>query len=352
MDAHTDAHDEAPADAPDTAAGPDASNDDSNGHEAHLGQQDIRTAKLAARRAAGETEPYRWPVDQSLADLRAAHGDLAPDTVTGEEVHVAGRLTGLRRQGGLSFGTLRDRSGTIQLFVDTAVVGHDAHVAIDDLDRGDWVGVRGTVMTTKRGELSIRVDECALLAKALRPPAGGHHGLADVETRYRQRYADLEVNERTREIFRIRHAAVHAIRNHLAEKGFTEVEGPVLQSIQGGASARPFVTHHNALDLDMYLRIALELHLKRLIVGGMERVFELGRVFRNEGVDTRHNPEFTMLEAYQAFADYHDMMDLTEGMVVAAAHAALGPDEATSRCATRARRSTSGRRGPGSASPT
>ena len=185
-------------------------------------------------------------------------------------------------------------------------------------------------MTTKRGELSIRVDECALLAKALRPPAGGHHGLADVETRYRQRYADLEVNERTREIFRIRHAAVHAIRNHLAEKGFTEVEGPVLQSIQGGASARPFVTHHNALDLDMYLRIALELHLKRLIVGGMERVFELGRVFRNEGVDTRHNPEFTMLEAYQAFADYHDMMDLTEGMVVAAAHAALG-DELTVR---------------------
>ena len=185
-------------------------------------------------------------------------------------------------------------------------------------------------MTTKRGELSIRVDECALLAKALRPPAGGHHGLADVETRYRQRYADLEVNERTREIFRIRHAAVHAIRHHLAEKGFTEVEGPVLQSIQGGASARPFVTHHNALDLDMYLRIALELHLKRLIVGGMERVFELGRVFRNEGVDTRHNPEFTMLEAYQAFADYHDMMDLTEGMVVAAAHAALG-DELTVR---------------------
>ncbi|WP_433784967.1 lysine--tRNA ligase [Actinomycetospora sp. CA-101289] len=319
MDAPTDAHDE-------TDPGAQAPPEDGPDHGVHLGQQDIRAAKLAARRAAGETEPYRWPVDHAVADIRSAHADLAPDTVTGDRVCVAGRLTGLRRQGGLSFGTLRDRSGAIQLFVDTAVVGHDAHAAIDDLDRGDWVGVRGTVMTTRRGELSIRVDECALLAKALRPPAGGHHGLADVETRYRQRYADLEVNERTREIFRIRHAAVRAIREHLAGEGFTEVEGPVLQSIQGGASARPFVTHHNALDLDMYLRIALELHLKRLIVGGMERVFELGRVFRNEGVDTRHNPEFTMLEAYQAFADYHDMMDLTEGMVVAAAHAALGDD--------------------------
>ncbi|MHC1561846.1 lysine--tRNA ligase [Actinomycetospora sp. C-140] len=299
-------------------------------HLTHLGQQELRAAKLAARRAAGETEPYRWPVDHAIAEIRDEHTDLPPDTVTDVRVQIAGRLTGLRRQGGLSFGTLRDRTGTIQLFVDTAVVGHDVHAAIDDLDRGDWVGVAGVVMTTRRGELSIRVEEAALLAKALRPPAGGHHGLTDVETRYRQRYADLQVNERTREIFRIRHAAVHAIRSHLADQGFTEVEGPVLQSIQGGASARPFVTHHNALDLDMYLRIALELHLKRLIVGGMERVFEIGRVFRNEGVDTRHNPEFTMLEAYQAFADYHDMMDLTEGMVTAAARAALG-DELTVR---------------------
>ena len=156
------------------------------------------------------------------------------------------------------------------------------------------------------------------------PPPDKHRGLTDVETRYRQRYVDLEANERTREIFRVRHAAIHAIRSHLNGLGFTEVEGPVLQTIQGGASARPFVTHHNALDIDLYLRIALELHLKRLIVGGLERVFEIGRVFRNEGIDTRHNPEFTMLEAYQAFADYHDMMDLTEGLVRAAAKAALG----------------------------
>jgi lysyl-tRNA synthetase len=208
------------------------------------------------------------------------------------------------------------------------VLGAERHHAFDDLDRGDWVGVEGTVMTTRRGELSVRVERFALLGKALREPPDKHRGLTDVETRYRQRYVDLEVNERTREIFRIRHTAVRAIRGHLEDRGFTEVEGPVLQSIQGGASARPFVTHHNALDIDLYLRIALELHLKRLIVGGMERVFEIGRVFRNEGIDTRHNPEFTMLEAYQAFADYHDMMDLVEGMVLAAARAALGPDDA------------------------
>ncbi len=164
----------------------------------------------------------------------------------------------------------------------------------------------------------------ALLGKALLEAPDKYRGLTDVETRYRQRYVDLAANERTREIFRIRHTAIRAIRRHLEDRGFTEVEGPVLQSIQGGASARPFVTHHNALDLDMYLRIALELHLKRLIVGGLERVFEIGRVFRNEGIDTRHNPEFTMLEAYQAFADYHDMMDLVEGMILAAARAALG----------------------------
>ena len=209
-------------------------------HLTHLGQQELRAAKLAARRAAGETEPYRWPVgggqNAALGDIRTAHADLAPDTVTDEEVTVAGRLTGLRRQGGLSFGTLRDRTGAIQLFVDTAVVGHDAHDAFDDLDRGDWVGVRGRVMTTRRGELSLRVDECALLAKALRPPAGGHHGLADVETRYRQRYADLQVNERTREIFRVRHAAVHAIRTHLADQGFTVLRA---RSCRASRAGRP-----------------------------------------------------------------------------------------------------------------
>ena len=293
-------------------------------HEAPpSGQREQRLDKLAAARAAGRV-PYRYPVDHTAADIRACHGELAPDVRTTEQVRLAGRLELIRRQGGLTFAVLRDRTGTIQLFVDTAVLGADDHHAFDELDRGDWIGVEGTVLTTRRGELSVGVQSFALLGKALLPAPDKHHGLSDVETRYRQRYVDLAANDRTREIFRIRHTAIRAIRRHLEDLHFTEVEGPVLQSIQGGATARPFVTHHNALDQDMYLRIALELHLKRLIVGGLDRVFEIGRVFRNEGIDTRHNPEFTMLEAYQAFADYHDMMDLVEGMILAAARAALG----------------------------
>ncbi|MGY1604754.1 lysine--tRNA ligase [Geodermatophilus sp. SYSU D00815] len=290
-------------------------------------QREHRLEKLRALRARGiDAYPYRFPTDASAGGLRTTYAALPPDVRTADRVRIAGRLEAVRRQGFLTFATLRDRTGAIQLFVDTEVLGADRHAEFDDADRGDWIGVEGTVMTTRRGELSVCVEDFAVLGKALRAPPDAHAGLTDVETRYRQRYADLEANERTREIFRIRFAAVRAIRRHLEDAGFTEVEGPVLQSIQGGASARPFVTHHNALDLDLYLRIALELHLKRLIVGGLERVFEIGRVFRNEGIDTRHNPEFTMLEAYQAFADYHDMMDLTEGMVTAAARAALGDD--------------------------
>ncbi len=288
-------------------------------------QRGRRSGVLRAARERGAV-PYRYPTDHDCAGLRARHGGLGPDTRTGERVRIAGRLDLVRRQGGLTFAVLRDRTGTIQLFVDTAVLGAAEHHHFDELDRGDWVGAEGTVLTTRRGELSVRVESFALLGKTLLDAPDKHRGLADVETRYRQRYVDLAANERTREIFRVRHTAIRAIRHHLEDRGFTEVEGPVLGSIQGGASARPFVTHHNALDLDMYLRIALELHLKRLIVGGLERVFEIGRVFRNEGIDTRHNPEFTMLEAYQAFADYHDMMDLVEGMILAAARAALGDD--------------------------
>jgi lysyl-tRNA synthetase, class II len=268
--------------------------------------------------------PYRYSTDHSVAQIREAYPDLKPDQLTTDRVRIAGRLTLVRRQGGLTFAVLRDRTGEIQLFVDTAVLGAELHREFDSCDRGDWVGVEGVVMTTRRGELSVHVESFALLAKAMLPQPDKRHGLTDVETRYRQRYLDLEANARTREIFRIRHTAIRALRHYLEERGFTEVEGPVLQTIQGGASARPFVTRHNALDIDMYLRIALELHLKRLIVGGMERVFEIGRVFRNEGIDTRHNPEFTMLEAYQAFADYHDMMELTEGLISHAAHEALG----------------------------
>jgi lysyl-tRNA synthetase len=288
-------------------------------------QRERRRQTVAAARTAGRV-PYRYQVDHTAAQVRAGHGGLGPDVRTTDRVRLAGRLELIRRQGGLTFAALRDRTGTIQLFLDTTVLGADGHRAFDDLDRGDWVGVEGTVLTTRRGELSVGVETFALLGKALLEAPAKHRGLTDVETRYRQRYVDLAANERTREIFRIRHTTIRAIRRHLEDRGFTEVEGPVLQSIQGGAAARPFVTHHNALDLDMYLRIALELHLKRLIVGGLERVFEIGRVFRNEGIDTRHNPEFTMLEAYQAFADYQDMMDLVEAMIVAAARAALGDE--------------------------
>ncbi|MGY1706620.1 lysine--tRNA ligase [Geodermatophilus sp. SYSU D00697] len=288
-------------------------------------QRAHRLAKLEALQARGVAAyPYRYPTDATVADIRAAHPGLGPDVRTTDRVRIAGRVELIRRQGFLTFATLRDRTGAVQLFVDSSVLGAARHAEFDDVDRGDWVGAEGTVMTTRRGELSVCVEDFAVLGKALLEPPDKHRGLPDVETRYRQRYADLEVNERTREVFRIRHTAVRAIRRHLEDRGFTEVEGPVLQTIQGGASARPFVTHHNALDLDLYLRIALELHLKRLIVGGLERVFEIGRVFRNEGIDTRHNPEFTMLEAYEAFADYTDMMDLTEGLVTAAARAALG----------------------------
>jgi lysyl-tRNA synthetase, class II len=299
------------------------SDTDVHGHRAD--QREHRLQKLAAARD-GQELPYRYPTDRSAAQIRAVHGGLGPDEHTADHVRIAGRVDLIRRHGGLTFAVLRDRTGTVQLFVDTAVLGAGRHFAFDELDRGDWVGVEGTVLTTRRGELSVCVEDFGLLGKALLEAPDKHRGLSDVETRYRQRYVDLAANERTREIFRIRHAAIRAIRLHLEERGFTEVEGPVLQTIQGGASARPFVTHHNALDLDMYLRIALELHLKRLIVGGMERVFEIGRVFRNEGIDTRHNPEFTMLEAYQAFADYHDIMDLVEGVIVAAARMSLGDE--------------------------
>ena len=280
-------------------------------------QREQRLAKLDAMRAAGvEPYPVRFDVTATAGSIRAEHGELPAGESTDVRVRIAGRLLLLRRQGKLSFATLQDRDGTIQLFVSTNQLGDERHKEFDHLDRGDWVGVEGTVMATRRGELSVAVESWELLAKAVRPLPDKWHGLADVDTRYRQRYVDLVVNDEARRIALARIETIAALRRHLTERRFREVEGPVLQTIQGGATARPFVTHHNALGQDMYLRIALELHLKRLIVGGLDRVFEIGRVFRNEGVDTTHNPEFTMLEAYQAFGDYHDMMDLVEGLVV------------------------------------
>ncbi len=287
--------------------------------------RDRRVAKLEARRAGGaDPYPFRYDRTHTAADLRAKYGELTAGTETDDRANVAGRLILIRRQGKLTFATLRDRTGDIQLFVSRAVVGEEDQRAFDDLDRGDVIGAEGTIMTTRKGELSVKVDRFELLAKALRPLPEKWHGLSDIDTRFRQRYVDLIVNEDARRVFEIRHAVVSSIRRTLSDRGFIEVEGPMLQLEPGGAHARPFTTYHNALDQDMYLRIALELHLKRLIVGGLERVFEIGRVFRNEGLSTRHNPEFTMLEAYQAFADYTDMMELTQTLLVNAAADALG----------------------------
>ncbi|MGZ4802799.1 MAG: lysine--tRNA ligase, partial [Acidimicrobiia bacterium] len=285
---------------------------------------DRRFAKVEKLRAAGlEPYPVRFERDRTVGELRAEFSDLGPGEETEVSVRVAGRLLLIRRQGKLTFGTLRDGTGELQLFVSQKVIGPEGHDAFDDLDLGDWVGVEGTVMTTRKGELSVKVREFTLLSKALRP-LPKWHGLSDVDTRYRQRYADLIVNDRAREVFEIRFSTLNAIRAFLAARGFVEVEGPVLHEQAGGATARPFFTHHNALDLELVLRVALELHLKRLIVGGLEKVFEIGRVFRNEGLSTRHNPEFTMLELYEAFVDYRDIMVLTEEMVAHAAQAAIG----------------------------
>jgi lysyl-tRNA synthetase len=283
-----------------------------------------RRAKLAQLRADGhDPVAYQFDADHSAAAVTAAAAELSAGQRTEVAVRVAGRLMLIRCHGGLLFGVVQDRTGSIQVFVDRSAVGPELFARIRDLDRGDWVGVTGTVMRTDRGEPSVALTDVVLLGKAVRPPPDKDKGLTDPEIRYRQRYVDLMTNERTRHIFETRRRVITTIRRHLEDRGYWEVEGPMLQSIQGGALARPFITHHNALDIDMYLRIALELHLKRLIVGGMERVFELGRVFRNEGIDVRHNPEFTMLEAYQAYADYTEMMDLVESMVVAAATVAL-----------------------------
>jgi lysyl-tRNA synthetase, class II len=222
------------------------------------------------------------------------------------------------------FADLRDQSETLQLLAERDDLGEQGERDFAELDRGDWIGVEGTVEVSRKGELSVRVRSFALLSKALRPLPEKHRGLIDVDTRLRQRYLDLIVNPETRRVFDIRARVIAAVRRVLEERGFTEIETPVLDVQAGGAAARPFVTHHNALDLDMYLRIALELPLKRCVVGGVERVFEIGRVFRNEGLDSRHNPEFTLLEAYQALADYHDIMELVESILSEAAKEAIG----------------------------
>jgi len=266
--------------------------------------------------------PYRYDKTAHAGELHAKHADLEPGAETGEIVSVAGRLMLRREQGKLTFGTLQDATGRIQLFARANTTPD--YERFTQLSLGDWIGVRGQVMTTRKGELSVSVDEWTVLAEATRPFPDKWHGITDPDMRYRQRYVDLWVTDEARRTFEIRHKVMKEIRSFLDGRGFVEVETPLLHPIPGGATARPFVTHHNTLDVDLYLRIAPELYLKRLVVGGMERVFELGRVFRNEGMSTRHNPEFTMLELYQAYADWTDMQEITESLVSHLAQSILG----------------------------
>jgi lysyl-tRNA synthetase class 2 len=248
------------------------------------------------------------------------------ETLDGQSVSVAGRLKSRRGQGKIAFADLWDDSGKLQIVAQLDVLG-DAMNAWLALDLGDIVGAEGTVFKTRRGEVSLQISSFVLLATSLQPPPEKYHGLSNVETRYRQRYADLIANEEVAALFRKRSGIVRAMREFLDARSFLEVETPMMQPIAGGAAARPFITHHNTLDMPLYLRIAPELYLKRLVVGGLERVYEINRNFRNEGIDTRHNPEFTMMELYQAYADYHDMMELTENMLAYIAEKVNGTTE-------------------------
>jgi lysyl-tRNA synthetase class 2 len=282
-----------------------------------------RRAKLDRLRVEGiEPFPHAFPGVQPIAAIHATHGDLPAGEDSTERYRVAGRLHARRGQGRMAFLDLDDRSGRIQLQAKVDVLGEQAMERLLDLDLGDIIGVDGLAFRSKRGELTLRVEDFAVLAKSLRPPPDKFHGLHDVETRFRHRELDLIASEEARELFITRARIVSAIRAYLDEEGFVEVETPVLQPLYGGAMARPFTTHHNALDRDFYLRIATELYLKRLIVGGLERVYELGKDFRNEGISYKHNPEFTMVEWYEAYSDYEDQMRRVEELLPRVAGAA------------------------------
>ena len=285
----------------------------------------VRREKMEAFKELGVAPfGHRYEVTDYAEDIKKNNDGLEGDE-EGPEVNIAGRLMAIRGHGKASFCTLNDRTGNIQVYFKIDVLGEEKYKQqFRKLDIGDIVGIRGVVFKTHRGEVTVRVEDFELLSKSLRPLPEKFHGLQDVDIRYRQRYLDLIMNQDVRETFRRRTKTINSIREYLDERGYLEVETPVLSTIAGGAAARPFITHHNTLDIDLYLRIATELNLKRLIVGGLDRVYEIGRIFRNEGMDVRHNPEFTSIEFYQAFADYTDMMDLTEGIVVNAAMKVLG----------------------------
>ena len=282
----------------------------------------VRLEKMDALRERG-VDPFghRFDITHHINEIIDQKDALVE---SGKEVKIAGRIMAKRGQGKAGFANVADLSGNMQIYSRQDVVGEDMHWLFKKADIGDIVGITGQVFVTDRGELSIKVTHFDHLCKSMRPLPEKFHGLTDTETRYRQRYVDLIMNPEVKNTFVLRSKIVTAIRRYLDERAFLEVETPVLHTLAGGANARPFITHHNALDIDLYMRIALELHLKRLIVGGMERVYEIGRVFRNEGIDTRHNPEFTLLEVYQAFGDYETMMDLTEDLFRTVAKEVLG----------------------------
>jgi len=305
---------------------------DANAHEPVVVDENRliaeRRQKLHALRERGIAFPNDFRPDAFAGDLQAEFGD--PDRWPAEavagaarRVQVAGRLIAKRVMGKASFAQIRDQTGAVQLFLQASVLAA-VYEDFKGWDVGDIIAATGTLMRTKTGELSVRVEQLRLLTKCLRPLPDKWHGLADIEQRYRQRYVDLIVTEESRAVFRLRSAVISRLRRCLDERRFLEVETPMMHPIPGGATARPFVTHHNALDMDMYLRVAPELYLKRLTVGGFDRVYEINRNFRNEGVSTRHNPEFTMLELYQAYASYHEVMDLTEALIQDAARVVCG----------------------------
>ena len=281
----------------------------------------IRRDKLKSLQEEGH-DPFqitRYPVTAHSAEIKERF-----DEMEGTQVSIAGRLMSKRGMGKVTFCDLQDGAGRIQLYVRRDEVGEEPYARFKKVDIGDIVGVKGTVFRTQRGEMSVRAEEVTLLSKSLLPLPEKFHGLTDKELRYRQRYVDLIVNPEVRRNFEIRSRFIRHVRAFLDGRGYMEVETPVLNTISGGATARPFITHHNTLDIDMYMRIATELPLKRLIVGGIERVYEIGRIFRNEGMDTKHNPEFTTVELYQAYADFNDMMDLFEELLSSAAKEILG----------------------------
>ncbi|CAM3970443.1 lysine--tRNA ligase [Mesobacillus zeae] len=296
-------------------------------HEELNDQLQVRREKMDAFRERG-LDPFgkRFERTHMTNELVSKYGELEKEEIESGNVSVkiAGRIMTKRGKGKAGFAHIKDLTGQIQIYVRQDSVGEEQYSIFNESDLGDLIGVEGTLFKTKVGELSIKVSEFVFLAKALRPLPDKFHGLKDVEQRYRQRYLDLIVNDESRETFIKRSKIIQSMRRYLDDNGYLEVETPMMHAIAGGASARPFVTHHNALDMTLYMRIAIELHLKRLIVGGLEKVYEIGRVFRNEGVSTRHNPEFTMIELYEAYADFNDIMALTENLIAHIAQEVCG----------------------------